>query len=235
MRSYFFGAAWAQARGLHFDSELLFVSAMLHDLALTPPFDSHALPFEEAGGHLARVFTAGLGWPRERRDRAAELIVLHMRDDVEPEQDPESRLLQVGTSADVSGRDSTRSTPLSSKRSSRHTPAWASPSPSSASSVTRRSASRSVRQRSWWPDSGRTGPWPIRWSASEGARPGGSCGRSVIAPPCGRGSGGPEQGRVERFLAAGQSGRGVICDAKAQVDGDSAGMPTQSLTGRLRR
>ncbi|WP_030595282.1 HD domain-containing protein [Streptomyces rimosus] len=103
MRSYFFGAAWGQARGLDFDSELLFVSAMLHDLALTPPFDSHTLPFEEAGGHLARVFTAGLGWPRERRDRAAELIVLHMRDDVAPEQDPESRLLQVGTSADVSG------------------------------------------------------------------------------------------------------------------------------------
>jgi hypothetical protein len=103
MRSYFFGAAWARARGLDFDHELLFVSAMLHDLALTPPFDSHSLPFEEAGGHLARVFAAGLGWPRERRDRAAELIVLHMRDDVEPEQDLESRLLQVGTSADVSG------------------------------------------------------------------------------------------------------------------------------------
>lgn len=103
LRSYFFGAAWAQERGLDFDRELLFVSAMLHDLALTPPFDSHTLPFEDAGGHLARVFTAGLGWPAERRDRAAELIVLHMRDDVDPEQDLESRLLQVGTSADVSG------------------------------------------------------------------------------------------------------------------------------------
>jgi len=103
LRSYFFGAAWAQARGLDFDRELVFVSAMLHDLALTAPFDSHTLPFEDAGGHLARVFAAGLGWPVERRDRAAELIVLHMRDDVDPERDLESRLLQVGTSADVSG------------------------------------------------------------------------------------------------------------------------------------
>ncbi|MGW6506080.1 cyanamide hydratase [Streptomyces niveus] len=69
-RSYFFGAAWARARGLDsdFDREL-----------------------------------AGLGWPAERRDRTAELIVLHMRDDVAPEVDLESRLLQVGTSADVSG------------------------------------------------------------------------------------------------------------------------------------
>lgn len=65
MRSYLFGAAWAKARRLDFDSELLFVSAMLHDLALTAPFDSHTLPFEAAGGHLARVFTSGLGWPTQ--------------------------------------------------------------------------------------------------------------------------------------------------------------------------
>ncbi|MFI6107441.1 HD domain-containing protein [Streptomyces sp. NPDC051310] len=103
VRSYFFGAAWAETQGLDFDRELLFVSALLHDLALVPPFDSHTLPFEEAGGHLARVLTAGLGWPTRRRDRAAELIVLHMREDVAPEVDVESRLLQVGTSADVSG------------------------------------------------------------------------------------------------------------------------------------
>jgi HD domain-containing protein len=103
VRSYFFGAAWAQDRGLDFDRELFFVSAMLHDLSLVPAFDSHAVAFEEAGGHLARVFTAGLGWPSERRDRAAEIIVLHMRDDVAPEVDVESRLLQVGTTADVSG------------------------------------------------------------------------------------------------------------------------------------
>ena len=103
VRSYVLGAAWAQARGLPFDRELFFVAAMLHDLALTPPFDSHTVAFEEAGGHLARVLTAGLGWPDERRDRAAEVIVLHMRDDVAPDVDVESRLLQVGTSADVSG------------------------------------------------------------------------------------------------------------------------------------
>lgn len=103
VRSYFFGAAWAGAHSLDFDRELLFVSCMLHDLALTAPFDSHSLPFEEAGGHLARVFTASLGWSRARRDRTAELIVLHMREDVDPARDIESRLLQIGTSADVSG------------------------------------------------------------------------------------------------------------------------------------
>lgn len=103
VRSYFFGAAYARERGIAFDAELLFVSAALHDLGLVPAFDSHTLPFEEAGGHVARVFGAGLGWSAERRDRAAEIIVLHMRDDVSADKDPESHLLQVGTSADVSG------------------------------------------------------------------------------------------------------------------------------------
>ncbi|MFD8984663.1 HD domain-containing protein [Streptomyces sp. NPDC059564] len=103
VRSYAFGAEYARQHGLAYDAELFYVSALLHDLGLTPPFDSHTLPFEEAGGHVARIFTAGLGWTPERRARAQEVIVLHMRDDVTAAEDVESHLLQVGTSADVSG------------------------------------------------------------------------------------------------------------------------------------
>ncbi|MFD7848001.1 HD domain-containing protein [Nocardia sp. NPDC059764] len=103
VRSYAFAAAYAAAHGLSYDEELLYVSSLLHDLGLTAPFDNHTLPFEEAGGHVARVLTAGLGWPAARRARAEEVIVLHMRDDVSATGDVESHLLQVGTSADVSG------------------------------------------------------------------------------------------------------------------------------------
>ncbi|MFD8947836.1 HD domain-containing protein [Streptomyces xanthophaeus] len=103
VRSYAFGARYAAEHGLAYDAELFYVAALVHDLGLTAPFDSHTLPFEEAGGHVARVLTAGLGWPADRRDRAAEVIVLHMRDDVTAAEDVESHLLQVGTSADVSG------------------------------------------------------------------------------------------------------------------------------------
>ncbi|MFD3870427.1 HD domain-containing protein [Streptomyces sp. NPDC058623] len=103
VRSYAFAAEYARERGIAYDAELLYVSALLHDLGLTVPFDSHTLPFEEAGGHVARVFTAGLGWAPARRARAQEVIVLHMRDDVDAAEDAEGHLLQVGTSADVSG------------------------------------------------------------------------------------------------------------------------------------
>lgn len=103
IRSYAFGAQYAGTHGLAFDEELLYVAALVHDLGLTDPFDSYLLPFEEASGHVANVLTAGLGWPVARRARAAEVIVLHMRQGVGPDTDVESHLLQVGTSADVSG------------------------------------------------------------------------------------------------------------------------------------
>jgi hypothetical protein len=90
--------------GIAFDAELLYVSAMLHDLALVKAFDNHALPFEEAGGHVAWVFGAAAGWPRERRRRAAEVIVRHMWDVVDVATDPEGHLLELSTGMEISGR-----------------------------------------------------------------------------------------------------------------------------------
>lgn len=102
-RSYLWGATYAGAHSIAFDDELYFVSAMLHDIGLTDAFDSHRLPFEEAGGDLAWVFGVAAGWPADRAARATEIIVLHMRDDVSSAVDPESHLLQVATTWDVVG------------------------------------------------------------------------------------------------------------------------------------
>src|SRR3984885_3798989 len=104
VRSYLWGATYASAHGITFDDELLYVTAMLHDIALTDVFDSHRLPFEEAGGDLAWVFGVAAGWPADRAARATEIIVLHMRDDVSSAADLESHLLQVATGWDVVGR-----------------------------------------------------------------------------------------------------------------------------------
>lgn len=104
IRSYLWATTYAAAHGIGFDDELLYVAAMLHDIGLTPAFDSHRLPFEKAGGELAWVFGVAAGWPADRAARALEIIVAHMRADVAPTADPESHLLQVATGWDVVGR-----------------------------------------------------------------------------------------------------------------------------------
>jgi hypothetical protein len=103
IRSYAFGAELAREEGIDFDPELLFVASMLHDISLMPAFDSHSVPFEEAGGQIAWIFAAGAGWPRSRRERVSEVIVRHMWTEVDVELDAEGHLLERATSLDVSG------------------------------------------------------------------------------------------------------------------------------------
>ena len=93
------------SQGLEVDDELLYVAAVLHDLGLVAPFDSHRIEFEHAGGHVAWVFAAAAGWPVPRRRRVAEVIVAHMADAVDPDVDPEGHALEAATAFDISGRD----------------------------------------------------------------------------------------------------------------------------------
>ncbi|AQZ69134.1 unnamed protein product [[Actinomadura] parvosata subsp. kistnae] len=104
IRAYLWAAAYAQTRGIAFDAELLYVSAMLHDIGLAAEFDSHTVPYEEAGGHVAWAFCAGAGWSPERRTRACEVIIRHMWAEVPLEEDPEGHLLELSTGMDISGR-----------------------------------------------------------------------------------------------------------------------------------
>jgi HD superfamily phosphodiesterase len=106
-RSYLWAATHAAMNGIGFDEELLYVASMLHDLGLSTEFDNHTLPFETAGGHLAWVFAAGAGWPPARRDRAGEIVVRHMWNQVDVTADPESHLLELATSLDISGAGAT--------------------------------------------------------------------------------------------------------------------------------
>ena len=103
LRAYVWAAARGEVDGVSFDPELLYVAALFHDFGLVPAFDSHTVPFEEAGGHVARVFTTGAGWPAERRERLSEVIVRHMRPGTEASTDPEGHLLARATTTEVSG------------------------------------------------------------------------------------------------------------------------------------
>ena len=104
-RSYLWSASLGQMQRIDYDPELLYVSAMLHDLGLVAAFDNHFGPFEDAGGDVGWVFGAGAGWPAERRDRVKEIIVRHMWDEVDPAVDAEGHLLCEGTGLDISGRN----------------------------------------------------------------------------------------------------------------------------------
>ncbi len=102
-RSYYFAVGFASVANLDFDAELLYVSALLHDLGLTEAFDNHRIAFETAGGYAAWVLAAGAGWPVDRRRRALEVIERHMWPSVDPELDPEGHLLEIATGLDISG------------------------------------------------------------------------------------------------------------------------------------
>jgi hypothetical protein len=103
LRAYAWAAAHGTMSGIGFDPELLYVAALFHDIGLVPAFDSYAVPFEEAGGHVARVFAAGAGWQARRRERLAEVILRHMWRQVDVSADPEGYLLARATQTEITG------------------------------------------------------------------------------------------------------------------------------------
>ncbi|MBF4615077.1 HD domain-containing protein [Curtobacterium sp. VKM Ac-1376] len=103
LRSWVWAVLLAPTVDLEPDPELLFVATMLHDLGVTPSFDAHQVPFEEAGGAVGSVFAIGAGWDATRARRVGEIIERHMWTSVDPALDAEGHLLEVATSLDVSG------------------------------------------------------------------------------------------------------------------------------------
>lgn len=101
MRCYWFGELFAQQEGTKVDSELMFLSAVLHDLGLT---DGAPGPhrFEIEGAGAARSFLAEKGVPAERAQHVWDNIALHTWD-LNPFRGDTSRLMQLGLSYDVSG------------------------------------------------------------------------------------------------------------------------------------
>ncbi|MFI5710586.1 HD domain-containing protein [Kribbella sp. NPDC051620] len=110
-RVFVWAAAYARDHGIAYDAELLFVAAMLHDIGLVPEFDNHTFSFEDAAGHIARVFATGAGWPPARRDRLAEVIVRHMWPEVDAAADPEGHLISRAAALDIAGRNTDDFTP----------------------------------------------------------------------------------------------------------------------------
>lgn len=104
VRSWLWAEAFALVDGVSgIDHELLYVSAILHDIGTVTEFDNHTISYEHAGGHVGIALTAGAGWPRERRERVLEVIVRHNWPRVDPKMDAEGYLLETATALDISG------------------------------------------------------------------------------------------------------------------------------------
>jgi HD domain len=101
VRSYAFGALLGLSESRPFESEILYVAALLHDIGLMEAYDL-GNDFEADGEAAARELLLSVGWDAARADRAAHAIRDHW-DGPESDDDVESLLLAYGTSVDVGG------------------------------------------------------------------------------------------------------------------------------------
>jgi HD superfamily phosphodiesterase len=74
---YYFSAAAGKRKGLAFDPELLYVSAMFHDMGLTPKHSSAVDRFEVDSANTAREFLRQHKIPQQDIDTVWTAIALH--------------------------------------------------------------------------------------------------------------------------------------------------------------
>lgn len=102
VRSYAWAVALAGRDARAFDVEILYVSAILHDIGLVPAYDAGGC-FEFDGAAAAREFVLAHGCPADRAERIHDVIVRHMAAEQPPDAWPEDILLDQSTGTDVTG------------------------------------------------------------------------------------------------------------------------------------
>ena len=102
-RVYYFSAATGKRKGLAFDAELLYVSAMFHDMGLTPKHSSSADRFEVDGANAAREFLRQHRISQQDIDTVWTSIALHTTPGIPHYMHPVVALLTNGVEMDVLG------------------------------------------------------------------------------------------------------------------------------------
>jgi hypothetical protein len=102
LRSYVFAELLGQARGLTYDSEVLYLGAVMHDLGLTERY-AGAERFEVDGANAARDFLVQRQVPREVVSRVWDAVALHTSAGIAGHKEPEVALAHFGISMDVIG------------------------------------------------------------------------------------------------------------------------------------
>ncbi|QLE56119.1 HD domain-containing protein [Nostoc sp. TCL26-01] len=102
IRSFLFGNLLGQRDGLKYDRELLYLSAVMHDLGLTERFDGEQR-FEVDGADAARAFVLEHGLPESKAEVVWDAIALHTSIGIASRKQPETALVHLGAGADVLG------------------------------------------------------------------------------------------------------------------------------------
>jgi HD superfamily phosphodiesterase len=102
-RVYYFAAASGKRKGLTFDPELLYVSAMFHDMGLTPEHSSATDRFEVDGANAAGDFLRRHKIPPQDIYTVWTSIALHTTPGIPQYMHPVIALLTNGVEMDVLG------------------------------------------------------------------------------------------------------------------------------------
>ncbi|MFJ2259176.1 HD domain-containing protein [Streptomyces sp. NPDC087844] len=105
MRTYLFGSLLCDRRGVHYDGELAFVAAALHDLGLVEAYRTRAERFEVDGADAAQRFLREQRMPAERVAVVWDAIALHTNAGIATRKRPEIAMVSVGSGADFSGNE----------------------------------------------------------------------------------------------------------------------------------
>ncbi|TAI60848.1 HD domain-containing protein [Bradyrhizobium sp. Leo170] len=103
VRVFVFGAMKGIRQNLKFDSELLYVAALFHDLGLVHPYHTDTKRFEVDSADAAREFLKSRGIPDPKADLVWEAIALHTTPGIPQYMRPEIALTNAGVLVDVVG------------------------------------------------------------------------------------------------------------------------------------
>jgi hypothetical protein len=106
LRSYAWGTILAARDGLEHDSELLYVTCLLHDLGVTDRYRdtvSGQACFAATAATIARDWSRERDWQEPRCRALADAICQHINPEVRPEHGIEAHLMQAGAGFDVIG------------------------------------------------------------------------------------------------------------------------------------
>ncbi|MRG45761.1 HD domain-containing protein [Chitinophaga sp. SYP-B3965] len=103
LRVFLFASLNGQRNKAKYDPELLYVSAIFHDLGLTPHYSSPDKRFEVDGANAARDFLKSYGLPDGSLQLVWDAIALHTTIGIAEYKEPEVALMISGVGLDVLG------------------------------------------------------------------------------------------------------------------------------------